>query len=94
VDKRLTATVTGIVQGVGFRWFVQRIACSSNLTGYVRNTPDGGVEVVAEGEEAALQRLVEALRLGPPGADIGYVDFTWHEATQEFGGFEIRHYNH
>jgi acylphosphatase len=91
VNKRLTATVTGRVQGVGFRWFVQRIACSSNLTGYIRNTPDGGVEVVAEGDEDALQRLLDALRQGPSGANVEYVDSNWHNSTQGFDGFNIRH---
>jgi acylphosphatase len=89
--KWLTATVTGTVQGVGFRWFVQRMACSSHLTGYVRNTHDGGVEVVAEGEEAALQRLLDDLRQGPPGAKVANVSHSWQQATGEYTSFEISH---
>lgn len=91
MDKRLTATVNGRVQGVGFRWHVQRIACSSGLTGYVRNRHDGGVEVVAEGEESALQRLLEALRQGPPGARIDNVAVAWDEATGQYHDFGITH---
>ena len=87
--RRLTATVTGSVQGVGFRWFVQRIACSSQLTGHVRNMDDGGVEVVAEGEEAALQRLLDALRQGPPGATVTRVEAQWHDPSGEYRQFAI-----
>ncbi|MCU0607106.1 MAG: acylphosphatase [Candidatus Edwardsbacteria bacterium] len=89
--QRLTATVTGRVQGVGFRWFVQRAACSMQLTGYVRNLPDGGVEVVAEGEAPALQRLLDGLRQGPPGARIDRVEDIWHNDMEGFTSFEIRH---
>ena len=89
--KRLSAKVSGQVQGVGFRWHVQRIACSSHLTGYVRNTPDGDVEVVAEGEQTALQRLLEELRQGPPGAKIGNVSHAWQQTTGEYASFEISH---
>lgn len=91
MNKRLTATVTGRVQGVGFRWFVQRVACSSGLTGYVRNLHGGGVEVVAEGEEPALQRLLESLRQGPPGARIDRVDHVWQRDVHQFTSFEISH---
>lgn len=91
MKRRLTATVTGRVQGVGFRWFVRRVACSMRLTGSVRNTSDGSVEVVAEGEGAALQRLLEALRQGPPGAKVESVSISWQQATGESRSFEINH---
>jgi acylphosphatase len=91
VVRRLTATVTGRVQGVGFRWFVQRMACSSGLTGFVRNLPNGGVEAVAEGDEQALDRLLDALRQGPPAARIEDVKAAWSEAQNTFTGFTIEH---
>ena len=81
--------VTGTVQGVGFRWFVQRVACSSGLTGYVRNLPNGSVEMVAEGDEQALVRLVEALQNGPPGARVSNVTVAWSDAQNEFVDFRI-----
>ena len=64
----LRAVVRGRVQGVFFRDFVRRHADQLNLRGYVRNLPDGGVEVVAEGERPALERLLEYLKEGPPAA--------------------------
>lgn len=87
--RRLTARITGQVQGVGFRWFVQRIACSSGLTGYVRNMHDGSVEVVAEGEEAALQRLLDTLRQGSSAARVENIDAAWTAAANEYPDFGI-----
>lgn len=63
-------TVTGHVQGVGFRWFVARHARSLGLSGYARNLEDGRVEVLASGEEPALARLEELLRSGPANARV------------------------
>ena len=90
--ERLQAEVRGRVQGVGFRWFVQREARRLGLSGWARNMPDGRrVEVVAEGERDGLDQLVEALRGGPPGSHIEAVDTSLAPATGEFTGFEIRH---
>jgi acylphosphatase len=66
--------VRGRVQGVGFRWFVMREAARLDLAGYVRNLPDGTVEVVAQGAVAALASLESALRHGPPAARVDGVD--------------------
>jgi acylphosphatase len=66
--------VSGRVQGVGFRWFVMREATRLDLGGYVRNLPDGSVEVVAEGPPAGLASLESALRHGPPAARVSGVD--------------------
>lgn len=68
--------VNGRVQGVGFRWFVMREAARLDLAGYVRNLPDGTVEVVARGPAAALTSLESALAHGPPAARVGSVDKT------------------
>lgn len=62
--------VSGVVQGVGFRFYVLRKAQSLGLAGWVSNLPDGRVEVVAGGEPAALTALEEALRLGPRMARV------------------------
>jgi acylphosphatase len=66
--------VSGRVQGVGFRWFVMREATRLDLAGYVRNLPDGSVEVVAQGSPAGLASLESALRHGPPAARVQSVD--------------------
>jgi acylphosphatase len=62
--------VKGRVQGVGFRWFVQREATELDLRGWVRNTEDGDVEVVAAGDVADLAELRESLRKGPRGSRV------------------------
>lgn len=59
---RLHLTVTGRVQGVGYRWFVRTLAASLGLTGWVRNREDGSVEAQAEGEAAALDELVARMK--------------------------------
>lgn len=71
---RLHVVVRGRVQGVGFRWFVQEEARSLDLAGWVRNGPDGSVEIEADGEQAGVQKLREALSLGPRGARVETVD--------------------
>jgi acylphosphatase len=76
---RLAATVRGQVQGVGFRWFVVRHAGQLGLVGWVSNAPDGSVVLEAEGEGGAVDRLIELLREGPPGAvvrDVATADRT------------------
>jgi acylphosphatase len=62
--------IQGRVQGVGFRWFVHREASELDLCGWVRNTEDGEVEVVASGSEADLAELRASLRRGPRGSRV------------------------
>jgi acylphosphatase len=87
---RLDVLVRGWVQGVGFRVFVARTAQQLSLTGWVRNEPDGAVRAVAEGPRRDLERLLEALEVGPPGARVGGLSRTWPAATGQFERFEIR----
>lgn len=88
--QALRATVTGTVQGVGYRDFVLHKARPLSLTGYVRNLPDGrSVEVVAEGDRADLDRLVEQLKKGPSAAHVQNVDCAWSPATGRYTSFEI-----
>jgi acylphosphatase len=65
--------VQGRVQGVGFRWFVHREASELDLRGWVRNTEDGDVEVVAAGEVADLNELRASLKRGPRGSRVDRV---------------------
>ncbi len=90
-QKRLHAIVEGTVQGVGFRMFVTRLAADYHLTGWVRNRWDGNVEVVAEGEEEQLSRLLAGLRVGPRSADVTNVRVEWSPASGEFRDFRIRY---
>ncbi|NLG99892.1 MAG: acylphosphatase [Chloroflexi bacterium] len=87
---RLHAFIDGLVQGVGFRMFVQDYAHSFGLTGFVRNTYDGQVEVVAEGDHQTLENLLQKLRTGPRAAFVTKVNQEWMPATGEFSRFEIR----
>lgn len=88
--RRLHLQVRGLVQGVCYRAHTQRQAQALGLTGWVRNREDGGVEVLAEGPEDALVRLVAACRRGPPAAVVDDVEVRWTAATGEFGGFTVR----
>ena len=83
--------VQGRVQGVGFRWFIQREATELGLRGWVRNTEDGDLEVVAAGEEADLDELRPSLRKGPRGSRVDRViEHTLDEKEAEsLGPFAI-----
>lgn len=70
---RLDVVIHGRVQGVGFRWWTQRLAQGLGLRGSVWNRPDGGVEVHAVGPDAAVASLAQALRKGPPTARVDAV---------------------
>jgi acylphosphatase len=87
----LRAVVRGRVQGVFFRAFVRRWAYQLKLSGYVRNLPDGAVEVAAEGERPGLEKLLEYLREGPPASQVDEVAEVWGEAVGKFNGFAVRY---
>ena len=87
---RLHAIVDGSVQGVGFRMFVLDHAQALGLSGWVRNTFDGRVEVLAEGSRTRLERLLERLSRGPRAAFVSEVTQEWQLATGEFSGFTVR----
>jgi len=88
--KRLHALITGRVQGVGFRFFVQQAAAGAGATGWVRNRRDGRVEVVAEADALPMAQFTAALKRGAPSSFVSDVDLEWSPATGEFAGFEIR----
>lgn len=82
--------IRGLVQGVGFRWFVQREASARGLTGYTRNLLTGEVEVLAEGERPLLEQLITLVGTGPHSAHVSHVRVTWSTASGRFSHFEIR----
>jgi acylphosphatase len=87
---RLTAWVSGRVQGVGFRWWVRSRALELGLAGWASNLSDGRVEVVAEGPRAACEALLQTLRAGrTPGHVTGVVE-RWSQARQEITDFRER----
>jgi acylphosphatase len=83
------AIVHGRVQGVGFRYSAVYRAKGIGISGYVRNMPDGSVEVVAESEASKCEQFLEWLREGPPGAYVRNVEFHYTQHTGRFKGFTI-----
>jgi acylphosphatase len=88
-DERLAASVRGMVQGVGFRYFVVQEARQLALTGYVANKYDGSVDVVAEGPRDRLESFLGLIRRGPRASVVKDVVVHWDEATGEFTRFDV-----
>jgi acylphosphatase len=86
---RKRVVVSGRVQGVFFRDTVRRRAEAAGVTGWIRNTPDGTVEAVFEGEPEAVEELVEFCRHGPSRAEVASVEVE-EEPPERLGAFEIR----
>ncbi|MFH2050998.1 MAG: acylphosphatase [bacterium] len=87
--ERLELTVYGRVQGVAFRWYTQLTATRLNVTGWVRNRPDGSVRLVAEGERSDLLALREWAGRGPDRARVDRVEESWGEPAGTFTDFSI-----
>lgn len=87
---RLHAVVEGHVQGVGFRYFVLTRAQQLNLTGWVRNTSEGDVEVMAEGTREDLDEFIDSLRKGPRSSFVSNVRENWEPSRGEFRIFDVR----
>jgi acylphosphatase len=88
--KRAQVFYSGRVQGVGFRYSAREVACGYEVTGFVRNLPDGRVELVAEGEEAEAQAFLVAIQESQLGGHIRGEDVSWSAAVGEFNGFEVQ----
>lgn len=89
MQKNLHLKVKGNVQGVFFRNSTQEKALEFGLKGWVKNTPDGGVEIEGEGEENALLKFLEWVKEGPDSAKVEECDYKWSEGTGEFKDFRI-----
>jgi acylphosphatase len=85
----LQAIAHGRVQGVNYRAFTARNAVNLGLTGYVRNLPDWSVQIYAEGEKNQLEKLVESLKEGPPGARVDKLAVTWSEYGNKYHNFSV-----
>ena len=89
--KRLHVLYSGRVQGVGFRYTAKTVATGFEVTGLVRNLADGRVELIAEGLKDELEGFQQAIRESGLGGLIARENASWHEAKNEFRGFEIVH---
>lgn len=82
VKQRITVLVSGQVQGVGMRQYIQRRARDLSVNGYVENLSDGRVEVVAEGDRDALELLLVRIRMGTAHSAVTGLDVTWGEGGE------------
>ncbi len=87
--KRMHAYVHGIVQGVGFRFFVFQYGVNLGLEGWVRNRFNGEVEVVAEGSQEILDQFIQKLKEGPQMAQVDDVRIEWFDASSDLPPFTI-----
>ena len=87
---RKRVVVHGRVQGVGFRYSVRQRAASAGVAGWVRNCSDGSVEAVFEGDDEAVERVVEWMREGPRGAVVEDVEVSEDDGSEGLSGFEVR----
>ena len=83
--------VQGVVQGVGYRFFVLNQARLFDVKGYVRNMPNGTVQVVAEGKKGIVQDFIERLRIGPLSAHVTGVDVKWDEKDSGYTEFRLQY---
>ncbi|MDJ0761566.1 MAG: acylphosphatase [Myxococcota bacterium] len=89
MSPAINAIVSGIVQGVSFRYYTRRKATDLGLTGFVRNLPNGTVEVYAEGPETDLEALINWLHQGPSYAVVDQVNISHCTATNRYRTFDI-----
>ena len=88
---RVRIVVSGLVQGVNFRYFTLKQAQKIGIKGYVCNLPDGSVEAVAEGENWMIDEFSKQLKIGPSVSRVTGIDVQPFETEEEFDGFEIRY---
>ena len=86
---RIHAFISGLVQGVNFRFYTRQKAQALGIGGWVRNLRDGRVEVVAEGSEERIKHLIDFLKKGPPGAKVVNVEIKEEDYKGEFKYFDI-----
>lgn len=82
--------LSGRVQGVGFRYFTQRVAAQHGISGWVRNTPDGRVEIEAEADAEAMRQFEDRISAGPPGGHVDQLETTQIAVGPIRSGFSIR----
>ncbi len=88
--RRIHLLISGMVQGVGFRYETERKANALGIKGWVKNLANGGVETVAEGEDIAIDEFIKYCNQGPYGAVVREVKAEEEKYTGEFKNFEIK----
>ena len=91
MNTRAHVRISGTVQGVFFRSGIREKAHDLNLKGWARNTPEGGVEAVFEGDKFAVLEAVDFCKRGPPGAHVEDIDIKWEDYKGEFESFSVRY---
>ena len=84
--------VSGVVQGVNFRYYTVICARDLRLCGWVRNLPDGRVEAEAVGEKGLIEDLIKQLRIGPPASHVTGVDVQWLADDPDHKSFDVRYF--
>jgi len=88
--RGIRLVIIGKVQGVGFRYYIYRLASTLKLRGWVINRTDGSVEIRAQGEEANLKKLCEQVKSGYPAlAQVEKMEISWRRGRKEFSNFSI-----
>jgi len=87
---RARLLISGIVQGVGYRWSCNREARALGLTGWVRNLPDGRVEAVLQGTREHVERMIKWCYRGPSEAQVSDIAVSYEDALEDFKDFGIR----
>lgn len=82
--------IFGEVIGVNFRHYAKQKADELGLAGWVKNSADGAVEIVVQGEKENLEKFLKVSKLGPPHAQVENVETAWRESREKFREFEIR----
>jgi acylphosphatase len=90
MDVHAIITVRGLVQGVGYRWFVNRHSVELGLKGFVKNNYDGTVHVEVEGDRSLVEELINQLKIGPRSAHVNDVRVEWSEPKNLLLGFSIK----
>jgi acylphosphatase len=91
MDLCVKLTAKGLVQGVGFRWYVFREANSLGLRGYVKNLYNGDVEIEVEGERGRIEELIKSVKKGPAFSRVVDLIVEWKDYTNKYTSFTIEH---
>lgn len=89
MTDRLHVRIEGLVQGVGYRFFVRGLAADHGLNGFVRNLPDGRVEAAFEGPKATLEAVLAACQEGPHFSEVRNVEATWANGPSQYDSFDV-----
>jgi len=89
MDVGVRLVAKGRVQGVGFRWFVVQNANKLGLVGYVKNLPNGNVEIEAEGQRGQIEELIKYVKAGPTFGRVSDLSVEWKEYTGTYNSFDV-----